>query len=74
MTKKAESFRKKLGNRIREVRKAQNITQTQLSFESGVSRRAIVHIEQGIQNVTIDTLYALAECLDVKPQTFFDFE
>lgn len=74
MDKKAAAFRKKLGKRIREVRKQQKLTQTQLSFESGVGRRVIVHIEKGIQNVTVDTLAALADALEVKPQTFFDFE
>ena len=74
MDKKAAVFRKKLGKRIREVRKEQNITQAQLAFESGVARRVIVHIEKGIQNVTVDTLVALADALEVKPQVFFDFE
>lgn len=74
MDKKADAFRKKLGKRIREVRKEQKITQEQLAFESGVGRRVIVHIEKGIQNVTVDTLYALADALDVEPQTFFDFK
>lgn len=74
MDKKAAVFRRKLGKRIRELRKEQSITQAQLAFESGVSRRVIVHIENGIQNVTVDTLVALAEALHVKPQTFFEFE
>lgn len=72
--KKLDAFRKKLGKRIREIRKEQKVTQSQLAFESGVTRRVIVHIEQGVQNVTIDTLYALADTLNVKPQAFFDFE
>lgn len=74
MDKKLDAFRKKLGKRIREIRKEQKVTQSQLAFESGVTRRVIVHIEQGVQNVTIDTLYALADTLNVKPQAFFDFE
>jgi transcriptional regulator with XRE-family HTH domain len=74
VNKKADAFRKKLGKRIKEVRKEQRVTQAQLSFESGIGRRVIVHIEQGIQNVTVDTLSALADALNVKTQTFFDFD
>jgi putative transcriptional regulator len=72
--KKAETFRKKLGKKIRELRKAQKISQGQLAFEAGVRREAITHIERGEQNATTDTLYSIANALGVHIREMVDFE
>ncbi len=72
--KEAVAFRRKLGKKIRELRKEQGISQAQLAFESGVRREAITHIERGEQNATTDTLYSIAEALGIHIQQMFAFQ
>jgi DNA-binding XRE family transcriptional regulator len=72
--KKLRSFLRKLGRRIRDLRKAQQISQSQLAFESGLQRVTIGAIERGEQNPTAETLYNIAKALDVNVREFFDFE
>lgn len=72
--KKIDAVQKKLGKRIRELRKAQKISQAQLAFEAGVRREAIIHIERGNQNATTETLLGIADALDVHLKVLFEFE
>lgn len=70
----SKTFRKKLGERIKEIRKGQKISQSQLAFESGTSREEIYRLELGYQNVTIEILHTIAKALDVHVKEFFDFD
>ena len=60
-----EALLKRIGNRIKELRKVQNLTQDQLAFECGVMGSQIVRIEGGSLNSSISTLYTIAKVLDV---------
>lgn len=71
--KSAAASRKKMGKKIRMLRTAQKITQAQLGFESGLSRQGVSLLESGQTNVTFDTLYAIAETLDVPLKDLLDF-
>lgn len=52
--------------RLRETRRAKDMTQAELADASGVSRATIAQIEAGDHsNVTLNTLANLAEALDV---------
>jgi len=64
---------KKLGKKIRTLRKAQKISQSQLSFESNVRINQIGRIERGEINTSISTIIAIAEALDVELKDLFDF-
>lgn len=55
------------GSRVREIRRAKNITQQQLAQEVGVSVSFIGHIERGFRNISIDKLPLLCKALDVSP-------
>lgn len=70
----SKTLLKKLGKRIREIRKDQKISQAQLAFESGTSREEIYRLELGYQNVTTEVLHAIAQALDIHIKEFFDFE
>ena len=72
--KRTDSVKKKLGKRIRELRKLQKISQAQLAFEAGVRREAIIFIESGVQNPTTETLIGIADALNVHVRELFDFE
>lgn len=56
-----------LGARVREIRRAKNITQQQLAQEVGVSVSFIGHIERGCRNISIDKLPLLCKALNVSP-------
>lgn len=52
---------------LRKYRHAQGLTQEALSYEAGMDRSAVGHIERGERNVTLSTLDRLAEALSVTP-------
>jgi len=54
-----------LGKVIRHVRKARQMTQEALAFESGVNRTYLSQIERGLQNPTVETLFKLTRALKV---------
>jgi transcriptional regulator with XRE-family HTH domain len=56
-----------LVQQILDVRKRQDLTQEALSASSGVSRRAIAHMEAG-GDVTLSTLRRLCQALNVELQ------
>jgi transcriptional regulator with XRE-family HTH domain len=64
---------KKLGKKIRTLRKEQNISQSQLSFESNIRINQIGRIERGEINTSISTIIAIAEALNVELKDLFDF-
>lgn len=70
----SKSFRKKLGKRIRELRKEHKLSQDQLAYNCGISREEVYRIELGYQNVSIDILHVIAKELDVHIKEFFEFE
>lgn len=54
-----------LGNRIRELRCAKNLTQEQVADQIGVSRQKYARIESGANSITLDILSKIARILDV---------
>ncbi|MBX2985161.1 MAG: helix-turn-helix domain-containing protein [Bacteroidia bacterium] len=69
-----EEFIIKLGLRIKEIRKAQKLAQTQLAFEAGLTRSQIVRIETGKINTSVSQLYTISKALDVDIKCFFEFD
>ena len=66
--------RKILGNRIRELREDQELTQGQLALMIGNdSKQYISSIENGAKNVTIDILCRIAKALGVGVRDLIDF-
>lgn len=63
----------RVGNRIREIRKKQNLTLLDLSIESEMEENAIQRIEKGRTNPTVKTLYKIAEALNVEIHELFMF-
>ena len=57
-----------LGQNVKFRRLEQNLTQEKLSFESGLDRTFIGHIERGSRNITVVTLCKIAKALNSKPQ------
>lgn len=55
----------KFGERLRNIRKARNLTAEQVAQVLGVTRRAIVNYESGRREPTIDQLIQLADFFNV---------
>jgi len=68
------TFRKKLGERIREIRKRNKITQEQLSLESNISRSHIAMIEAGRRDITVSALFKISRALNADFKEIFDFD
>lgn len=61
-------------NRIRELRKAMNMTQEELSQKIGVSRQSIIAIESGKYNPSLKLAYHISKVFDLKIEEVFIFE
>ncbi|MFF7485661.1 helix-turn-helix domain-containing protein [Streptomyces luteogriseus] len=57
--------RRQVGERIRAVRLAANLTQERLALAAEIDRPSVVRIEQGQQSPTLDTLIRLADAIGV---------
>ena len=60
---KNNSERLRIGQRIAELRKEQNLTQTQLAERCGLQQAHIARIETGRYSVGLDTLAQIATAL-----------
>lgn len=61
-----------MGEKIKMLRKKQNMTQDKLAELSGLSRQTVIAIESGkAENVTTGTLEAIATALGVSVRDFF---
>ncbi len=60
-----------IGERLRELREARNISMRTLAGRSGLSANALSMIERGRASPSVSTLYKLAEALGVSITTFF---
>lgn len=63
---KREEERKRIGQRIAEIRKQQGMTQQELADKAGLQRTHILRLEQGVYGATIDVLSAIADALGHK--------
>ncbi len=64
---------RKLGERIKELRKKANLTQNKLSENVGISEKYLQYIEKGSRQPSLKTIYKLAEAIRVKTKDLFDF-
>jgi transcriptional regulator with XRE-family HTH domain len=64
--------RKLVGQNIRRIRVAQDVSQEQLAFDAGVDRSYLGGIERGDENPSVDTLEKIARVLVCELRSFFD--
>lgn len=60
-----------IGDRLRELREARNISMRALATRSGLSANALSMIERGRASPSVSTLYKLAEALGISITSFF---
>ncbi len=62
---------KKLGNNLKTIRTAKNITQSELAELIGVDKSFVSNIENGKNNPTLSTIASLAKALKVSVDELF---
>ena len=68
------NFNEKLGQKIRELRMANNLKQSQLADMLEMERTNLTRIECGNQRPNDENLVKIAKILNVKIKDLFDFE
>ena len=68
-----ETFLKKLGNRIKEIRKEKGLSQTELAHKCGKDSQSLERVENGKTNASAYYLFEVAKALKVSTKDFFDF-
>lgn len=69
-----EEFLKKLGLRIKFLRMSKGINQANLAAMMSTFENNLSNIETGKKNITIKTIYKIAQALDIEPSKLFDFK
>jgi len=64
-------IRKVFGANVRAYRLAAGLSQEAVAVRMGVDRAHVSAIERGLQNVTLLTIWQLAEALKVRPSDLF---
>ncbi len=62
-----------LGKKVRELRKKQKLSQSQLAYEANIPRMQVSRIERGEINTSISTIIAIARVLEVQTKDLFNF-
>lgn len=66
-----DSFLKRLGARIRELRRRQGLSQEALADLARLDRSYMSGIERGVRNISVLKLEKIAKALDVPVSEFF---
>jgi|SRR5271165_2261118 len=66
-----DAFIRAVGSRIREIRKAQGLTQSQLAAKADLRQPYVFEIESSGSNLTLRVLERLARALEVSPRDLF---
>jgi len=64
----ATPTRRRLGEKIRRLRKKMGISQEELGYRADLHRTYIGSIERGEQNVSVDNIHRIAKSLKVSPK------
>lgn len=62
----------KFGNKVREKRLEQNLSQEELAERAGVHRTYIGMIERAEKNITLENIEKIAKALGIKISLFFE--
>ena len=63
-----------MNNRIKELRKENNVTQEELAFALGVTRQTIISLENGKYNASLQLAFKIAKYFGIEIENVFIFE
>lgn len=61
----------KIGKRIRDIRVAKGVTQSELALKTHMTKSYMCEIEAGKKNLTLRTVQKVADCLGVSLEDIF---
>lgn len=64
---------KRVGDRIRHIRKEKGLSQEQLAERAGLHNNYVGQVERGEKNLTIETLEKIVSGLDISLEEMFRF-
>nr|WP_228098845.1 helix-turn-helix transcriptional regulator [Pedobacter sp. MC2016-24] len=63
-----------MGDRVRALRKAKNMSMEKLAEHAGIDYRQVFNIEHGKTNATVSTLHNISKALDISISELFDID
>lgn len=67
-------IKEKVGQRIKELRTKQGLSQEEFAFKCDLDRTYITSLERGKRNVSLENLEKIAKAFNMTLSEFFDFE
>ncbi|MDD8048062.1 MAG: helix-turn-helix transcriptional regulator [Thomasclavelia sp.] len=67
------TIEEKFGNKVRELRLKQDISQEELAFRSGLSKNYISDTERGKRNISLKAIEKIAHGFNVSEKELFAF-
>lgn len=64
----------KFGQRVKELRLKQNISQEELAFRCGLSKNYISDVERGTRNISLKSIEKISDGLAVGIKELFEFK
>ena len=71
-SEEAKKNLKTFGSRIQELRKKNNLTQSELAEKIGLSTNFIGMVERGERNTSVDKIFKLAKVFNISLAQFFE--
>ena len=68
----SDLFVKKVGGKIKNLRKKQGLSQVALSYDLDLSKQSICNIESGKKNLTLKTNLKISKALGTNPSELLD--
>ena len=65
---------KEFGKRIRQLRTERNLSQEELSFQTGFHRTYIGMVERGERNISLSNIGVFAKTFEMSMPELFDFD
>lgn len=63
--------KRQFGQRLRRIRKSQNLSQEKLALQAGLSLNYVSNVELGRHSIGLEAIYQLAEALNIHPALLF---
>lgn len=64
----------RFGQRVKEIRLKQNISQEELAFRCGLSKNYISDVERGTRNISLKSIEKIADGFAINIKDLFEFK